>query len=344
MGATGCCITENRFEVNTQLTLKNELQSDRNNEKSDEGTNDEKNNNKLYSTPNIDKNNYDKIKINLKNSLKNQMEFISDKEFEEIIEQTNKDINKIDFPNEIENNKEQNIFIAPPVKFINGEIYKGSWNTNNQRHGFGININPNGLIYKGLWEQGNIGKYGLFLEENGNYFKGELKNQKFEGKGEMEIKGKYKYVGDFSDDLPNGKGTLEDYEKGFKYDGDMINGIKEGKGILKYTDGTIYNGDFKSDLFNGYGVLKFKDGKHYEGEFVDGKVKGKGKFIWEDGKIYEGEYDNFMKNGNGKFFWNDNKYYDGQWVNNRQHGKGLIYCDGQEIEGIFRFGKIIKGN
>ena len=88
--------------------------------------------------------------------------------------------------------------------------------------------------------------------------------------------------------------------------------------------------------------MKFKDGKQYEGEFVDGKVEGTGKFIWEDGKIYEGEYDNFMKNG--KFFWNDNKYYDGQWVNNRQHGKGLIYCDGQEIEGIFRFGKIIKGD
>ena len=51
-----------------------------------------------------------------------------------------------------------------------------------------------------------------------------------------------------------------------------------------------------------------------------------------------------MKNGKGKFFWNDNKYYDGQWVNNRQHGKGLIYYDGKEVEGIFRFGKIIKEN
>ena len=343
MGLIGCCGKENRIiEANNQLMLHSELQT----EKSDLGTNDEKDHKdkkKLYSS-NIDKNNYEKIKIHLEKSLKNQAEFITDKSFEEILEQTNKDIYKIDFPKEIENNKENNSFIAQPIKFINGEIYKGSWNINNQRHGFGININPNGLIYKGLWNKGNIGKYGLFLEENGNYFKGELKDKKLEGKGEMEIKGKYKYIGDFSNDLPNGKGILEDYEKGFIYKGDMVNGMKEGKGSLEYIDGTIYEGDFKSDLYNGNGVLKFKDGKKYEGEFHDGKIKGKGKFIWEDGKIYEGEYDNFMKNGNGKFFWNDNKYYDGQWVNNRQHGKGLIYYDGKEVEGIFRFGKIIKEN
>ena len=222
MGIVGCCREESRIhEVKNQISFKNEFQSEIT-EKSDLGTNDEKDNNKISYSSNIDKNNYGKIKINFENFLKNQAEFISDKTFEEIIEQTNKDINKIDFPKEIENNKEQNIFITPPVKFINGEIYKGSWNTNNQRHGFGININPNGLIYKGLWKQGNIGKYGLFVEENGNYFKGELKNQKLEGKGEMEIKGKYKYVGDFSNDLPNGKGILEDYEKGFKYEGDKV--------------------------------------------------------------------------------------------------------------------------
>ena len=50
-----------------------------------------------------------------------------------------------------------------------------------------------------------------------------------------------------------------------------------------------------------------------------------------------------MKNGSGKFYWNDKKYYEGQWLNNKQHGQGNIYNEGNEIEGIFRFGKIIKG-
>ena len=51
-----------------------------------------------------------------------------------------------------------------------------------------------------------------------------------------------------------------------------------------------------------------------------------------------------MKNGFGKFSWSKDKYYEGQWLNNRQHGKGTLYYEGKEIEGLFRFGKIIKGN
>ena len=69
-------------------------------------------------------------------------------------------------------------------------------------------------------------------------------------------------------------------------------------------------------------------------------INEKEKIIQEKKDIYNN--DNFMKNGNGKFIWNENKYYDGQWVNNKQHGKGLIYYDGKEIEGMFRYGKIIK--
>jgi len=325
MGVLNCCGSKNN-EINNQMIFQTDFQSDL-------ITNDEKQNN-----------NYKKIEENFKNTIKDQAEFISDKSFEEALGENLEYLNNIDFPKEIENKKEEDNIILQPIKFSNNEIYKGSWNANKQRHGFGININTDGIIYKGLWDKDNIGNYGLFLYENGNYYKGELKQGKLDGKCEMEIKGKYKYVGDFSSDLPNGKGCLEDYENGFKYNGDMVNGVKEGKGILEYNDGVIYEGDFKNDLFNGFGVLKFKSGKQFEGEFVDGKIKGKGKFIWEDGKVYEGDYDNFMKNGFGKFSWSKDKYYEGQWLNNRQHGKGTLYYEGKEIEGLFRFGKIIKGN
>lgn len=45
-----------------------------------------------------------------------------------------------------------------------------------------------------------------------------------EGEGEMEIINKSKYKGNFNNDFPNGKGELEDYEKGCKYNGDMVDG------------------------------------------------------------------------------------------------------------------------
>ena len=72
-------------------------------------------------------------------------------------------------------------------------------------------------------------------------------------------------------------------------------------------------------------------------------LKAKANLIGMMEKIYDGEYEDFMKNGIGKFYWNEDKYYEGQWLNNKQHGKGLIYKEGKEIEGIVRFGKIIKG-
>ena len=338
MGLHICAGKENfNQEFKNQLSF-NEIQTDR----SDLRTNDGKDY-KLEYASNIQEINFKKIKINFEKSLKNQAEFISDKSFEEILEKSNQLLKKMEFPNEIENSKEENSFIAPPIKFINGEIYKGSWNIKNKRNGFGININPEGLIYKGLWFNGNLGKYGLFLDKNNNYYKGEIKDGHFNGKGEMKINNKYKYLGDFKNDLPNGKGCIEDYQKAFKYNGNFVDGLKNGKGFLEYADGTIYEGDFKNDLFEGEGILKFKDGKKYEGEFKNGIIKGKGKFIWENGEIYEGDYDNFMKNGKGKYSWNGDKYYDGQWINNKQHGKGLIHYNGKEIEGIFRFGTIIKG-
>ena len=238
----------------------------------------------------------------------------------------------------------KNIFSFDPIKFPSGEIYKGSWDSNKKRQGFGISISADGnTLYKGNWESDKIGDFGLFLEKNGNYYLGQIKEGKFEGKGELNIERISKYNGEFKNDLPEGKGIFEDYENNYKYDGDWLMGKKNGRGVLEFTDGTKYEGDFKNDLYDGNGIIKFNNGNVYEGEFVEGNIKGKGKFVWNDGKKYDGDYEDFMKNGFGKFFWKEKKYYEGQWLNNKQHGQGKIVNDGSEIEGTFRFGKIIKG-
>ena len=339
MGALGCCTRncQNNQEGKNQMIFSNEELF-----QTDARTNDEKDKMVTYSS-NMNKKDFQNIKLKFENSLKGLGEFIDETTFDEILK-TNEFICDIEFPKKIENYKEENIFESKPIKFSNGEIYKGSWNKYNKRHGFGINISPDGNIYKGLWNNDKIGNYGLLLDSIGNYYIGELKDGKMEGKGELLLKYKIKYKGEFSNDIPNGKGIFEDYEKGSKYNGEIFNGKKNGRGILEYNDGTIYEGNFKDDKYDGNGILKYNDGRKYEGEFKDGKIKGKGKFMWGDGKIYEGEYDDFMKKGFGKFYWNDDKYYEGEWLNNRQHGKGLLHCDGKEVNGIFRFGKIIKGD
>ena len=184
MGTVNCFGKSNqKKEIDNQIILINDNQSD----KSDIGTNCEKDN-RLQYAPNIQRIDFKKIKSNFENSMKNQAEFITDKSFEEILEKTN--INKIDFPNEIENKNEYNSFIAPPLRFNNGQIYKGSWNIKNQRNGFGISINPNGLIYKGLWANDKIGNYGLIqvqvLDENQNIIN-IYQNNMYNNKNELNL-------------------------------------------------------------------------------------------------------------------------------------------------------------
>ena len=283
---------------------------------------------------------------NLIRTIKEQAEIISEDDFETILQSNFPNLNRIVYPegNSPSSFPPKNIFSFDPIKFPSGEIYKGSWDSNKKRQGFGISISADGnTLYKGNWESDKIGDFGLFLEKNGNYYLGQIKEGKFEGKGELKIEGISKYNGEFKNDLPEGKGIFEDYENNYKYDGDWLMGKKNGRGVLEFTDGTKYEGDFKNDLYDGNGIIKFNNGNVYEGEFVEGNIKGKGKFVWNDGKKYDGDYEDFMKNGFGKFFWKEKKYYEGQWLNNKQHGQGKIVNDGSEIEGTFRFGKIIKG-
>ena len=283
---------------------------------------------------------------NLIRTIKEQAEIISEDDFETILQSNFPNLNRIVYPegNSPSSFPQKNIFFFDPIKFPSGAIYKGSWDSNKKRQGFGISISADGnTLYKGNWESDKIGDFGLFLEKNGNYYLGQIKEGKFEGKGELKIEGISKYNGEFKNDLPEGKGIFEDYENNYKYDGDWSLGKKNGRGVLEFTDGTKYEGDFKNDLYDGNGIIKFNNGNVYEGEFVEGNIKGKGKFVWNDGKKYDGDYEDFMKNGFGKFFWKEKKYYEGQWLNNKQHGQGKIVNDGSEIEGTFRFGKIIKG-
>ena len=283
---------------------------------------------------------------NLIRTIKEQAEIISEDDFETILQSNFPNLNRIVYPegNSPSSFPPKNIFSFDPIKFPSGEIYKGSWDSNKKRQGFGISISADGnTLYKGNWESDKIGDFGLFLEKKGNYYLGQIKEGKFEGKGELNIEGISKYNGEFKNDLPEGKGIFEDYENNYKYDGDWSLGKKNGRGVLEFADGTKYEGDFKNDLYDGNGIIKFNNGNVYEGEFVEGNIKGKGKFVWNDGKKYDGDYEDFMKNGFGKFFWKEKKYYEGQWLNNKQHGQGKIVNDGSEIEGTFRFGKIIKG-
>ena len=51
----------------------------------------------------------------------------------------------------------------------------------------------------------------------------------------------------------------------------------DGKGIYKWPEGGEYNGDYVNGIKEGFGIFKWTDGKIFEGPFGNGKPNGKGK-------------------------------------------------------------------
>jgi hypothetical protein len=60
---------------------------------------------------------------------------------------------------------------------------------------------------------------------------------------------------------PKAELVREVYEDGRVYEGPVLNGMKEGKGILTYPDGAYYEGEFSKNRMHGYGVLYYRVGK-----------------------------------------------------------------------------------
>ena len=134
------------------------------------------------------------------------------------------------------------------------------------------------------------------------------------------------------------------------YIGELINNLKNGKGIIYYKNGNIkYKGYFVCDKFEGNGKYIKENGQYYIGEWKINKLHGKGK-EYKDGKlIFEGEYLNNKRNGKGKEyeydFWTLLKIFEGDYLNGERNGKGKeYYKDGKLIfEGEYLNGKKFKG-
>ena len=75
-----------------------------------------------------------------------------------------------------------------------------------------------------------------------------------EGIGKFIFESGNYYIGQYKDDLRNGKGIEYNKNGNIKYEGDWINDKKEGNGKLIDEDGYYYIGQFKDDLINGKGT------------------------------------------------------------------------------------------
>ena len=143
------------------------------------------------------------------------------------------------------------------------------------------------------------------------------------------------YLGNWKHDAFTGW-CRETKRSGKVLEGKYINGLVEGKGILRNSKGNSYIGDFVKSKRHGKGILETHK-IHYEGDFIDDKLSGRGTIVFKnEGHTYEGQFNNNEINGFGTFKWCNGDYYTGEMVNGKMHGRGrYTYRNGQVFEGVY---------
>ncbi|WP_054026459.1 MORN repeat-containing protein [Bacillus sp. FJAT-28004] len=124
------------------------------------------------------------------------------------------------------------------------------------------------------------------------------------------------------------KGIWEDGIEGEQYmelegsesfQGQVCNGVKSGKGVYRWSDGTKYTGQWHLDTEYGFGIKEYANGDRYQGE-------------WKEGLFH----------GNGVYEWHDGTRFEGKWEDNMEHGFGIrTYTDGTVQRGFWTYGELI---
>lgn len=128
-------------------------------------------------------------------------------------------------------------------------------------------------------------------------------------------------------ELPAPVAVLPD---GAQYDGDMVNGIIEGKGRMLWPNGDRYTGAFKNGQFQGHGRLEFAGGAVYAGEFTNGAITGSGTLHYANGDRYTGKLNYGRAHGRGVLETRGG-LYEGEFRNDRYHGMGKLADKGGNI-------------
>jgi hypothetical protein len=143
----------------------------------------------------------------------------------------------------------------------------------------------------------------------------------------------------------NNPQIIQQYVKDFRYQnasytGDLLDGMRHGKGVQIWDDGAKYDGEWKFDQANGYGTFYYVDGDIYQGQWENDKANGEGTYFNIDGATYQGEWKDDLQDGYGIEQWNDESSYKGYYKNGMKTGYGVyIWADRSKYEGYWKENK-----
>jgi hypothetical protein len=141
------------------------------------------------------------------------------------------------------------------------------------------------------------------------------------------------------------------YPNGESYQGEFVNGVRDGHGKLVTSGGTkIYTGQFVNGLYHGPGTIEWLPciehnkpikGRKFKGVFHRGIREGAGEYHDEIGNIWMGEWKNDFFTGEGILTKSNGEHYEGTWLKGNLHcEKATIkYINGDSYDGAMVYGK-----
>ena len=129
------------------------------------------------------------------------------------------------------------------------------------------------------------------------------------------------WTGDCKNGRAEGYGTARFANNGTEFEsftGTFSGGVAvDGPVVVRWGNGWSYDGEMVVGHFEGKGVLINDHHDRFEGRWKDGKLNGEGSVTHEDGERYEGEWKNDLPNGHGVLTRADGSKLEGEFVDGK---------------------------
>lgn len=212
--------------------------------------------------------------------------------------------------------------------YFQGAVYTGHV-YDNKPSGQGTLESPI-MTYKGEFVDGQRHGFGIETHKNGQKYIGHWSKDKYEGKGSLTLEDQSVREGTFANGKLHGHGSVK--TPTFSYVGQFKNGVYHGLGTLQTEHGT-YNGNFFYGSQDGHGSYTWANGDLFTGHWRRGYRCGRGIMSTQI-ETYTGQWLHDVKHGHGRMTSSLTGVYEGQWKGDRRHNQGVqTYLDGTTYSG-----------